>query len=350
MEKLIEKFRSKIAQTDTSFTRSLMDDIAWNARLIGIKGARGTGKTTLMLQYIKLHLNSELDAALYVSLDDIWFSEHRLTELAETFVKRGGKYLFLDEVHKYPQWSVEIKNLYDDYRDLKVVFTGSSLLEILNARADLSRRAIVYSIQGLSFREYLNMTQGTDFQRFSLSRIMENHADISAEVLAKVRPLQHFPHYLRNGYYPFFAEMKELYHIQLAEVINLILEVELPLLRNVSTAYVNKIKQLLFIVAESAPFIPNISKLSERIGINRETLLSYLHYLNEAHVLFSVYKNAHGISQLQKPDKIYLENSNQMFALSSQNADTGNVRETFFCQPTALQAPRNHRFARRFPH
>ena len=330
MDKLIEKFRKKIAQTDIRFSRSLMNDIAWNSRLIGIKGARGIGKTTLILQYIKLHLRDELESVLYVSLDDIWFSEHRLVNLAENFVKHGGKYLFLDEVHKYPQWSVEIKNLYDDYPELKIIFTGSSLLEILNARADLSRRAVIYTMQGLSFREYLNMVLGTDFNRFLLPEILDNHLDISTEILHQIKPLQYFPHYLNHGYYPFFSEGQELYHIRLAEIINMVLEVELPLLRNVNIAYVNKIKQLLYIISESSPFIPNISKLSERIGINRETLLSYLHYLNEAHILFSLYKEAHGISLLQKPDKIYLDNSNLMYALSSQNADKGNVRETFF--------------------
>lgn len=155
MDILYEKFRKKIARTDTSFTRSLLDEINWDARLIGIKGSRGVGKTTLLLQYIKLFLSNKFSKTLYVSLDDIWFSEHKLTELVDTFEKEGGEHLFLDEVHKYPQWSIEIKNIYDDHPDLQIIFTGSSLLEILNARADLSRRAITYTMQGLSFREFL---------------------------------------------------------------------------------------------------------------------------------------------------------------------------------------------------
>ncbi len=330
MELLVEKYLKKISLTEVRFVRSIMSDINWNARLIGIKGARGVGKTTLLLQYIKLHLLSEIQSTLYVSLDSIWFSEHKLIDLVDKFVKRGGRYLFLDEVHKYPQWSIEIKNLYDDYPELKVVFTGSSLLEILNARSDLSRRAVVYTMQGLSFREYLNMELGMDFKPLELTYLLQHHYSISVEILAKIKPLQHFQNYLKHGYYPFYKEENESYHIRLEEVINMILEVELPLLRGVDVQYVKKLKQLLLIVSESAPFIPNVSKLSERIGINRQTLLTYLFYLNESHLVYSIYKDAYGISLLQKPDKLYMENSNLMYTLKGWAMDVGNMRETFF--------------------
>lgn len=330
MEQLIEKYRRKLAQTQTGFVRSIMSQINWDARLIGIKGSRGVGKTTLLLQYAKLYLADQIQWSLYASLDNIWFSDNKLTDLVDTFVKQGGKYLLLDEVHKYPQWSVEIKNIYDDYSELKVIFTGSSLLEILNARADLSRRAVIYTMQGLSFREYLNMELNTDFSVYSLKEIITNHQSLSQQIAARIKPLQYFIPYLSGGYYPFFNEQAELYHIRIEEVINLILEIELPQLRNVNIAYINKLKQLLLIIAQSAPFIPNISKLSERIGINRETLLTYIYYLNEAHLIFSVYKDANGISMLQKPDKLFLENSNLMFTMRSSSVNTGNVRETFF--------------------
>lgn len=192
-----------------------MDDINWDSRLIGIKGARGVGKTTLLLQYIKLNLSNELDYSLYVSLDTIWFSNHSLFDLADYFVKRGGKYLFLDEVHKYPNWAQELKNIYDDFPLLKVVFTGSSLLEILNARADLSRRAIVYHMQGLSFREYLSLQTGQDFKRLSLEQIVENHAQEAREINAEIKPLYHFDAYLKKGYCPFYREQIELYSIRI---------------------------------------------------------------------------------------------------------------------------------------
>jgi len=330
MEQLIERFRKKIAQTQTNFVRSVMFQINWEARLIGLKGARGVGKTTLLLQFIKLRLLNEIDSTLYVSLDNIWFAEHKLTDLVDIFVKKGGKYLFLDEVHKYPNWSIEIKNIYDDYPEIKIVFTGSSLLEILNARADLSRRAVIYSMQGLSFREYLNIELNIDLKSLTLVEIIKQHSDISREIASKIKPLQHFDLYLQNGYYPFYKEIPNLYYSRLEEVINMVLEIELPQLRNVNVAYVSKLKQLMYIVSESAPFTPNISKISERIGVNRETLLGYLFYLNEAHLLFSTYKDAKGITLLQKPDKLYLENTNLMYALNGQSVSIGNARETFF--------------------
>jgi len=330
MEKLKEIFRKKIAQTRTTFTRSIMDEIKWDARLIGIKGSRGVGKTTLLLQYIKLRLSAELQSTLYVSLDNIWFSENKLIDLADAFAKGGGKYLFLDEVHKYPGWSVEIKNIYDDYPELKVVFTGSSLLEIINANADLSRRALIYNMQGLSFREFLSMETHEDFEIFPLDRILNEHESLSQKILSHIKPLKYFPDYLNIGYYPFYKELPEVAHIRLEEVINLILETELPRLRNVSLAYTQKLKQLLLIVTESAPFTPNISKLSERTGLNRETMLHYLYYLNEAQLISSAWKEAKGISRLQKPGKIYPENTNIMYTLATDKPDKGTLRETFF--------------------
>lgn len=330
MEELFEKSIKRIAQTDVSFVRSIKERINWNARLIGVKGSRGVGKTTLLLQYIKLELQHVVGQVLFVSLDNIWFSENKLVTLVDDFVKRGGRYLFLDEVHKYPNWSVELKNIYDDNPELNIVFTGSSLLEILNSRADLSRRAVIYQMQGLSFREYLNIELKADLPAFSLSDILNNHLQLSQQIVSKLRPLQYFRQYLEHGYYPFYQEVKELYFLRLEEVINLIMEIELPLLRNVNPAYVNRLKQLLYIVSESAPFVPNVSKISERIGINRETLLGYIYYLNEANILFSAYQDAKGITQLQKPDKIFLENTNLMYAFKSKEVNIGNIRETFF--------------------
>jgi predicted AAA+ superfamily ATPase len=329
MDTLIEKSYQKVRDADTRFVRSIMDKIDWNDRLVGIRGARGVGKTTLLLQRIKRFLGNT-NETLYVSLDNLWFAEHSLLDLVDFFVKRGGKFLFLDEVHKYPQWSQAIKNIYDDFPALKVVFTGSSLLEILNARADLSRRAIVYDIQGLSYREFLNITQKTDIQAVSLSDILKNHKEISDNILLKIKPLQFFNDYLQHGYYPFLTEGIARFSYRLEEVVNMILEVELPLLRNVEPAYVLKIKQLLQIIAESVPFIPNIDSLSKRIEIHRNTLLSYLYYLQETKLTNHLHKDIAGINRLQKPEKIYLENTNLAYTLAENNTDTGNIRETFF--------------------
>lgn len=203
MDYFQEKFQRKVQQTSIDFQRGLMDEIHWDSKLIGIKGARGVGKTTLLLQYIKknLPLNHQ---TLYISLDDIWFSENSLVSLADDFVKQGGQYLLIDEVHKYPNWAQEIKNIYDDHNSLKVVFTGSSLLEILNARADLSRRAIVYTMQGLSFREYIDLVTRKQFPVHSLADILSDHNDISREINAEIKPLHYFKNYCKHGYYPFF--------------------------------------------------------------------------------------------------------------------------------------------------
>ena len=329
MEKLFEIFIKKIAQTDTTFVRSLMNEIEWKARLIGLKGARGVGKTTLLLQHIKLFHPID-GSVLYASVDNIWFSEHKLYDMASEFAKRGGKYLFLDEVHKYPNWSQELKNIYDDLPELKVVFTGSSLLEILNAKSDLSRRAIVYEMQGFSFREYLNRNENLALPILKLEDILTNHLSLSQQILSQVKVLKYFPEYLKNGYYPFYNELPTLYHSRINEVVNLIIEIEIPQLRGVESAYVYKIKQLLYVISESAPFIPNITKLSERIGITRNSLLAYLNALHESRLTFSAQKPGNGMNILQKPDKVYLENPNLMYALADKQTDIGNVRETFF--------------------
>ncbi|PKP45311.1 MAG: AAA family ATPase [Bacteroidetes bacterium HGW-Bacteroidetes-11] len=342
METLFEKFHQKLLYTPVEFVRSAMQEINWNARLIGIKGARGIGKTTLLLQYIKLHLSDSIKETLYVSLDSIWFNTHPLVELAEDFEKKGGKYLFLDEVHKYERWAQELKNIYDDYPHLKIVFTGSSLLEILNARADLSRRAVVYTMQGFSFREYLSIETGYSFERLSLDKILTNHVDEAGEIIKKIKPLQYFDSYLKHGYYPFYREQPGLYEIRLGEVINMIMEIELPLLRAVELAYIKKVKQLLVIIAESVPFIPNVSKLSEKIGINRATLLSYLYYLDEIGLTRNLFKEAQGISRLQKPSKIYLENTNLIYVFAHENANAGNIRETFFANQVGFQHDINY--------
>lgn len=329
MESIDERFLKKIDATSLTFIRSMIDKISWEARLIGIKGPRGVGKTTLLLQYIKKNLPID-HSTLYVSLDNIWFAQNNLVDLVDDFAKRGGKYLFLDEVHKYPNWSIEIKNIYDDFPELKIVFTGSSMLEILNARADLSRRAVIYHMQGLSFREYLAIKTGQEFAVHSLEEIIANHVSISREILQKVKPLAHFGSYLNHGYFPFFQEVPTLYHQRLEEVVNMTLEIELPLLRSVDISYVPRLKHLLHIISESVPFIPNVTKLAERIGINRNTLVSYLFFLQEAHLTKNLYKDIKGITQMQKPEKIYLENTNFQFAFTPKNADLGNLRETFF--------------------
>ena len=335
MERLIEQFRRKMALTQGVSIRSIDKSIAWEARLIGIRGARGVGKTTLLLQHIKNTFADDLQSVLYVSLDNLWFSEHRLIDLADEFHKKGGEWLFLDEVHKYPEWARTLKNLYDEYPDLHIVFTGSSLLEILDARADLSRRALMYELQGLSFREYLNFETGSSFAPISLPDLLERHESIAPDIVANIKPFKYFSAYLQTGYYPYYLESRETYYRRLEETIMMILEFELPLLRRIDISYVPKLKQLLSIIAESAPFIPNISKLSERMLIHRQTLLSYLQYLGESKLTHSLFRNTQGIKALQKPDKLYLDNTNLAYLFRGDRADIGTLRETFLLNQLA---------------
>lgn len=329
MDQLIELYRKLLLRTDLSFQRSLGSVIRWDHRMIGIMGARGVGKTTLVLQYIKNKYQDKENKALYVSLDHLWFASHSVLDLADDFSKSGGELLVLDEVHKYPNWSQELKNIYDFYPDLKVIFTGSSLLEILNSRADLSRRALVYQMAGLSFREFLQLETGKEFSQLTLEAILENHTQEALSILAEIKPLEYFSTYLRSGYYPFYLQFGEMYDHQLRSIVNLILEIELPQLRKFDIAYVSKLKQLLGIIADSVPFIPNVSKLSEKIGINRTTLLTYFHYLAESKLTSNLFSDTQGISLLQKPEKLYLENTNLAYALGT-NVNEGNLRETFF--------------------
>ena len=328
---LLEISAKRIRNTKETFIRSIDKKINWNSRLIGIKGARGCGKTTLLLQHLK---NNHMDLvssgkALYVSLDNIWFAKNSLLDLVETFSKNGGKILYLDEVHRYEDWPIYIKNIYDDYPELQVVFTGSSLLQILDARADLSRRPVMYNMQGLSFREYLNIKTGNDFQELSLEEILQNRIQKTFDICDKVKPFEYFGEYLKTGYDPFFLEGLDTYYMKLEETINMILDVELPLLRKIDIAYVPKIKKLLSIIAESSPFMLNTSKVSGAMEINRTTLISYLKSLTDAKLIASLYKDSRGVSSLQKPDKVFLENTNLMYLFQGENVDEGNIRETF---------------------
>lgn len=329
MEKLIELFRKKMTGPLPAFERELERKINWNARLISVRGSRGTGKTTLFLQHIKKTFSNNLNKVLYVNLDNIYFSNNTLVELAEKFASRGGTHLFIDEVHKYENWSKEIKNLYDDFPELHIAFTGSSLIEILNGRADLSRRTLVYELTGLSFREYLSLIKAHDFPIFTLEEILKNNEQISAEIASKIKPFEFFDVYLSFGYYPYFLEGKDDYFNRLNETLNMILEVELPMLRGLEIAYIPRIKKLLAVIGESAPFIPNITQLAAKIGISRQTLLIYLKYLEDAKLINQLYKKSRGLSVLEKPEKILMENTNLIELFNGENANTGSRRETF---------------------
>ena len=329
MEQLRKLHIGLIEGVSLDFQRYILKKLPWNERLVGIKGSRGVGKTTVLLQYIKMNYGLS-EKALYISMDNFYFSDHRLFDFVEEFIAKGGEHLFIDEVHKYSNWSVELKNIYDYYPKLNIVFTGSSLLEILNSKADLSRRALVYSMHGMSFREFLNYRYNTDIEPFELDDILNNHQEIALTIGKKIKPLQYFNQYLRTGYFPFFDSNDELYHKRIQEVINMIIEIELPLLRNTDVSIIGKIKQLLYIISQSVPFKPNISALASKMQVTRKTVLIYITYLQQAGVLISIHKNSYGIGLLQKPDKVFLENTNYMFAIKAESPNIGNLRETFF--------------------
>ena len=278
MRQLFETFYQLIERTSTDFTRYLYHEIHWESRLIAITGARGTGKTTLMLQYIKEHYTPYSNEVLYVSLDNIWFTTHSLLDLADYFHKMGGNTLFLDEVHKYPTWSIEIKNIYDSYPDMKVVFTGSSMLEIHKGEADLSRRAVQCHLPGLSFREFLELEYAYKTESFSLTDLLTHHVEIAMSIGKALKPLVAFKDYLSFGYYPFYREDRPLYHEKLLATLNTILEVDLPATERIDYYSIGRIKKLFAILSQLVPCIPNISALSKELGVTRKTYLGNTNY------------------------------------------------------------------------
>lgn len=328
MEALILKSSRKIEQTKTSFSRYLLQKIDWKNRLIAIKGARGAGKTTLLLQRAK-KVNKK-DEVLYISMDDLYFMSASLYDLATNFSNYGGKYLFLDEVHKYPNWSREIKLIYDDLPKLNVIFTSSSMLEIYKGESDLSRRAINYELKELSFREFIELKTGVKLSPLKFKELLENHQALSIEISKKIKPIPLFNAYLKFGAYPYFKENEENYHEKLKQTIDLILDVDLNIIENLDYQIIYKFKKLLFLISRSVPFTPNITKLSEQIGVSRPTLIHGLNLLEKAGLILQFSKADKGIGILSKPDKIFLHNSNISYALAHENNNIGNARETFF--------------------
>ena len=329
MRTLYQKFETLLQNTTTDFKRYLYEKVSWDSRMIGIIGPRGVGKTTMILQYIKENLDKK--KALYVSADDMYFSENKLVELADDFYKNAGEYLFIDEIHKYKDWSRELKNIYDSYPTLKVVFTGSSVLDILKGSADLSRRALIYKLQGLSFREYLNYFHNYEIEVFSLEQIINN--EVKLENIKHPLPL--FNDYLQNGYYPFGNE-NEL-NLRLGQIIVQTLETDIPQYANLNVGTSRKLKQLLSIIAESVPFKPNFSKISEIIKVSRNSLDDYFSYMEKAGLIGQLRNEISGIRGLGKVDKVYLDNTNIIFNLAGERTNAGNLRETFFFNQMRLK-------------
>lgn len=324
-----------------TYVRYLHDAIDWTSRMICVKGARGVGKTTLMLQRIKQSFPGN-EQAVYVSLDNLWFTEHRLIELVEYHILHGGTHLFVDEVHRYPynNWIQELKNIYDSYPGLRVVFTGSSLLQIDFSVADLSRRCVFYTLQGLSFREYLEFEGKGSFPVFTLEEILRGHLTAAANVVSQITVIPLFEEYLRQGYYPFYKEAPVSYPLRLQQIITTVLENDLPAVEKVEYVSIKKMKRLLMILSQMVPFTPNMTKIAESIEATRQSVIRMFQVLERAALLIMLYSGKNNMQQLAKPEKVYLDNTNLMYALSS-SADIGNIRETFF----ANQLKQNHQIA-----
>jgi len=328
METIRQKFYEKYQNTSLDSIRNHINLIDWQNRLIGIKGSRGVGKTTLLLQYIKSNYQPD-DKVMYVSLDDFYFLENRLYNFASDFYKRGGELLIMDEVHRYPNWSVEIKNLYDDFAKLKMIFTGSSMLQLKKARADLSRRAVMYELPGLSFREYVQFETQRKFSVYTFEEILQNHITIAMDISSKIKPLTYFDKYLQFGYYPFYMENLSAFHSKLSEVITTVIEIDIPQFENIMSSNLIYIKKLLKIISGSVPFKPNMNSLSERTGISLNTMKLYLQHLKDANLILMLNTPEKSLNELSKPEKIFLHNTNIMYNLAAENINSGNIRETF---------------------
>lgn len=328
MDKLVQRFHALVANTDTQFLRYEHSLIDWNDRMKAVIGARGIGKTTLLLQHIKQNLS--LTESLYVTADDFYFTEHRLLELAEDFHKMGGKYLFVDEIHKYPGWSKEMKLIYDYLPKLNVTFTGSSILDIFKGTDDLSRRVLLYKMYGMSFREYLNLKYKLSLPVYTLQQIISHEVSVPEVEF----PLADFKDYLQNGYYPFARQgnFKE----RLLQIVNTTLETDIPLFARLNASTAVKLKRLMIVVAQSVPFKPNYTKLADILGIDRQTLADYIAYMEKAGLFRQLYDATGGIRGLGKVNKLYLDNTNLAYLLGENVPDVGNIRETFFFNQLAV--------------
>lgn len=339
IEDLYESSDRLIADVSSDFHRDLYTTVDWESRMVCIRGARGVGKTTMLKQYMREHFFGD-HKALYVSLDDFFFTDHHILDVAEYHYLHGGEWLFIDEVHHYPfgpLWTRELKNIYDRYPKMHIVFTGSSMLLLDNASADLSRRCTFYTLYGLSFREYLAFKGILRYEPLQLSDILSNHVAKAMDIASKIKVIPAFNDYLHHGYYPFYDEVRNSYDIVLQQIATNILETDVPAVEKVTYDTVQKMRRLLALIARTVPLTVNITNIASTIGAPRQTVIRLFHLLHRAALVSLLSSGKESMNQLAKPEKVYIENTNLMYALSPQ-ADTGTIRETFFCS----QLQRNH--------
>lgn len=336
IQPLINIYHRKLAATDLRFKRYLHYRIDWDVRLIGIKGARGVGKTTMLLQHIKESFD-KIDDALYVSLDNLWFNTHKLEELVEFLYTHGVMHIYLDEVHRYKDWAVLLKNFYDSYPDLNIVYTGSAMLAIDNSKADLSRRQSLYTLNGLSFREYLAYEGVAAIPTIGLEEMLAGHVEYAVDVISGIKILKYFDKYLREGYYPYYKEAGNDYLMRVGEVARLVIDNDIPSVEDITYFTAQKIKTLLMVIAGNVPLKPNISKLSSQLESTRDQTLKMLYLLDRADLLLLLTEQLKNYKHLVSPKKIYLNNANLMYALSGKISE-GTVRDTFFANQVGAVA------------
>lgn len=330
---IVEFYHSKLSQVSLDFKRYLYPQINWDSSVIGIMGERGVGKTTMLLQRIK-EKYANPDDTFYISLDHYWFRTHELQDLIKFMYKRGITEFYIDEVHKYKGWSGILKTLVDELHDLRIVYTGSSLLEIDNAKVDMSRRQTPYTLKGMSFREYLEYDGILKINAVTLEELLANHVPIAMDIVSKTKVLVAFDTYLHTGVYPFYRDAGKDFIVRLKEVVDTVIESDLPAVEKITYDTVDKCKKLLMIIAENVPLQPNVDKLATSLGTTRDTLLKLLYKLDKAEILELLTVELKSYKRLVNPEKIYLGNTNLMYALSPK-IEIGTLRETFFIDQCA---------------
>jgi len=335
VEHFFESHKLLVNAGEGWIARELYHEIDWNARVIGIKGFRGVGKTTFLLNFIREKYGDSRDC-LYVNLNDFYFSKRKIFSFADEFYKRGGKVLVLDQIHKYPEWSNELRQCYDELPGLQLIFSSSPVLRIFEGNGNLKDIAQIYHLEGLSFREFLNYKSGSEFRKLSLTDILVRHKEIVPEIIRDVRPLAYFPEYLKSGYYPYFIRNHEFYSESLLRHINLALEIDVTYLNQIELKYLPKLRKLLQLIGAQMPFSPNVSKISAEIETSRTTVLNYLNYLKEARLIDLLFENGNN-GQLQKPEVVYLHNTNLLHIIAPDNINNKNLRATFFYNQVGYQ-------------
>jgi len=335
MQNLVTIHNTLQDQSTKSIRRELLDEVDWNQRIIGIKGFRGVGKTTFLIDIVKeKFLNDK--TCLYVNLNNFYFTKRKIVSFADEFYKTGGKTLILDQIHKYPDWASELKTCYDNFPELKIIFSASPVLRVMEGNNELKDIAKIYHLEGLSFREYLNYQSNLNFKRYTLQEILTNHISIAQEIIQDIKPLAYFNDYLKEGYYPYFIDNKGFYSETLLKHINLALEIDVTYLNQIDLQYLSKLRRLLQIIASQAPFSPNVSKISADVQTSRATIMNYLRYMKNARIINLLFSNGNE-DEIKKPDQVYLHNTNLMYAIDPENVSSKILRQTFFYNQVGYQ-------------